>query len=155
MRIEITKDTFSSQLNLSIGRAGDFSEPIGIILNDGLAAAQEQIVEGKGALFGGEPWFPMAESTVKKGRDPATLLIDRGVLLLSLNRGGPGNFFDVGPMEGAAGTAITDRGYPYAIGQTIGARNRPPRPFLWWPEERIPQYESLFLDHMTGEGGNA
>lgn len=154
MRIEITKDTIAPLLTLMAERVGDFSEPIGIVLNDALGTVQEQIVEGKGALFGGDAWLPMAAATIKKGRDPSTLMLDRGHLLLSLIKGGPANIFEVTPSEGRAGTSIEDRGYPYGLGQQIGARNRPPRAFAWWPEERIPQYESLFLDHVMGEQAN-
>lgn len=156
IRIEVTRDTVSPALRVISERLVDFSEPIGLVLQDGLAAAQEQIVEGKGALFGGTPWPPMAEYTIKKGRDPATLLEDTGALLLSLSRGGSSNLFEVTPQEGRAGTTITSKrsGYPYGMGQQAGARNRPPRPSVAWPEEHLPLYDSLFLEYITGDALN-
>ncbi|MDQ6892208.1 MAG: hypothetical protein M3167_06330 [Acidobacteriota bacterium] len=152
LRIDVVRDEIAPELRIMSERMGDFSEPFSVILADGLGAAQETIVEKKAAPGGG-PWALMAEATIRKGRDPSTLLIETGEGVLSLSRGGSGNVFEVGPVEGRAGSVLTSKrtGYPYMKGMQEGAFNRPPRPFLAWPEERIPQYGSLILGHIMGE----
>lgn len=157
IEITIEGDTFTPTANLVVDRLRDFTEPLTLILADALLSAQEQIVEGKGSLFSGPTWDPMAASTVKKGRDPATLLVETGALVNSLTRGGDGNIFEVGPTEGIAGTGLTSprNGYGYAAGQQEGSRNRPPRGYLFLYDERLDVYESWFANWIMADDGGS
>lgn len=151
IELTIAEDGISPLLSIIDERLSNMTEPLTQILADGLFSAQQQVAEGKGTMFGGSGWAPMAESTIKKGRDPATLLVDSGIMLGSLTRGSSGNIFDVGPMEGVAGSTI-----PYASHQQYGSSRRPPRPFLAWYPEQFPIYDALILDWISGEAaGNS
>jgi len=147
--ITIDRDAVTPTLNLMVDRMRDFSEPIAAILSDGLVSSQEVIVEG---AFG-RSWAPMAPATVRRGRDPGTLELDSGAMLLSLSKGGDGNLFEAGPTEGIAGTGLSGRGgFPYPYWQQQGTARYPARPFLFWHEERIPDYLTLFAQHIMPEG---
>lgn len=161
MTLEITAahDGITPQLTLAMERTSDMTEPLTAILEDGLFTAQRQVVEGKGALFGGAGWPDMAPYTIEKGRDPLTLLVETGALVLSMSRGAPGNVFQVGATEGVAGTSLASQrtGYGYAAGQHRGAprANRPPRPYLLWYAERLPDYDRLIAAWiLRGAAGN-
>lgn len=147
LSLEIVQDEVTPFLEVTVERLGDFTIPLTQILEDGLFSAQQQIVEGKGSEFGGAGWEPMAPSTVKSGRDPATLLVKSGALVASLTRGGSGNVFVVGPEEGYAGSDVF-----YGAFQQGGTSRIPARPFLVWYDERISDYEMLLMNWIaTGE----
>jgi len=141
-------DNVSPQLEIMVERMGDYTHPLTTILEDGLFTAQQQVQEGKGGAFGGSAWPHMAEATIKKGRDPGTLLVETGGLLLSMSRGAAGNLFEVTPTEGSAGTQLESsrNGFPYPAAQQAGTSSYPARFFLAWYEERFPDYDLVFLD---------
>jgi hypothetical protein len=144
----VVEDNATPYLSVLVERMSDFSAPLTKILEDGLFSGQEQVVEGKGGMFGRSAWPPMAASTIRKGRDPATLLVERGGLLLSLSRGADGNIFEVEPSEGTAGTGLVSsrNAFPYPAWQQKGTKSYPPRPYLAWYEERFPAYNAFIGD---------
>jgi hypothetical protein len=154
MGLVVVEDGITPTLMLITERLEDFTVPLTAILDEGLFSAQEQVYEGKGAAFGFPAWEPMAPATIAKGRDPATLLVESGRLLLSMTRGSEGNIFAVSPTEGVAGTNVTDprNGFAYPSGQQRpGRAKRPARPFLLWYPERVSQYDVMMLDWISGE----
>jgi hypothetical protein len=152
IEIRVTEDV-TPTLVLMVERMGDLKEPLTTILQDALFSAQEQVVEGKGSLFGRSRWDAMSEFTIKKGRDPGTLLVEEGNLLLSLSKGGGGNIFEVSEREGVAGTNLTGRGgFPYAAQQQVGNKAYPARPYLEWYEERFDDYGKVFEEWILPEG---
>lgn len=151
--IRIAKDELTPTLEIISDRLGDMSSPIETVLTDGLFSAQAQIVEGQGELFGAGGWKEMSEVTIKKGRTPGTLELDTGAQLLSFNRGGAGNFLEAGPNEGSAGTRLVSprNTFPYPYWQHKGTDRYPGRPSLVWYEERLPDYDLVFLDWFLRE----
>lgn len=148
----LIEDGVTPTLSLMVERLSDFTEPLATILADGLFSAQQQVVEGKGAAFGGAAWPAMSEVTIKKGRDPGTLEVETGGLLLSLSRGGAGNIFEIGPTEGSAGTGLESArtGFAYPAWQQRGTSHYPGRPFVAWYAERFPAYDKTLEDWILG-----
>jgi phage gpG-like protein len=141
--IKVTvENTVTSWVELAGARFEDLTVPLTKILDHGLTSAQLQILNGKGAAFGGVAWAPMAPSTARR-RDPATLLVNTGRLAGSFARGGPDNVFEVGPTEAVGGTSVPYAGYQYA-----GTGRIPARPFPMWYDEFMPDYEKIILDWL-------
>lgn len=153
LELVVTVDEVTPTLTVMVEKLGDLTKPLTTVLADGLFSAQEQVFEGKGALFGGPRWDAMAPRTIAKGRDPATLLVETGGLLSSLSRGSEGNSFEVGPTEGEAGTSLVSprNSFPYAAQQQLGNQSYPSRPYLAWYEERFSDYDLVFLDWFFSE----
>lgn len=149
--LTLEHDTLTPLLHLVNERLGDFTVPLTRILEDGLQSAQTQVVIGKGGAWGGAQWVPMAASTIKSGRNPATLLVKTGALADSLVRGGAGNVFEVTATTASAGSSLD-----YAAYQDFGSSRIPAREFLTWYQERLPIYEQIVQSYITGEAaGNA
>lgn len=105
MQIEITFDRISPMLRVFGAKLQDATIPITGILEMKLSDARAAIA-GKTSMVSGA-WAPMKPfTTLFFKRDPFTLLDDTGALMDSLQRGGGGNIFTVGPNVGEAGTAL-------------------------------------------------
>lgn len=145
MRFEIVKDEATPLLRVIDAGLDDFTTVNEEMLGLGLEDAAFDVEFSKGALFE-RPWTPMALSTIRKGRDPATLMVEEGALLGSLSRGGENNVFRAGPFEGIAGSDDLKIGY-----QHYGTDRIPERPILLWNEERFPEFEAIVGNHLLGE----
>jgi hypothetical protein len=149
MRFEIVKDEATPTIRLIDARLSDFTPLNERILEIGLSDAAFDVEVSKGALFG-RVWAPMAFSTARKGRDPATLMVEHGALLGSLSRGGAGNVFTAGPFEGEAKSEDDSIALHH-----YGTATEPERSILLWNEERYPEFDAMAADHVTGETADA
>lgn len=158
LRLEMD-DQVTPLLRLIDTRLGDLTAPLARIGGDGMRAAQVQVIEGKGSAWGGAPWAPMAPATIAKGRNPATLGVDKGKMADSLSRGRGGNIFEVTPTSFEGGTnLVSERGFAYPSAFHGGTSRQPGRHFMQWYSERFDTYNSIIADFvMSGEvtGGNA
>jgi hypothetical protein len=85
------------------------------------------------------------------------MLREHGGLLASLEPGGPGNILEAGPDGGRAGTdypiavfqgAGTDRVFKVLQGAGYKTPGIPARELVGWREDRIPEYEGIFMAHV-------
>jgi phage gpG-like protein len=141
IELTIERDDVSPFLHVMANSMSDFTEPLTMILQDALGQAARRVAETKGPGPEGELWAPPAKGT-RYG--PGQSLLERsGAMLDSLVPQGPGNFFEVSPTEGRAGSLI-----PYAAFQQFGTGRIPPRPFLGWDLDRLPQYDAWIWTHI-------
>jgi hypothetical protein len=145
MRFEIVKDEATPTLRLIDARLDDFTSVNDRMLRIGLSDAAFDTEVSKGALFG-RAWAPMALSTIKKGRDPATLMVEFGALLGSLSPGGDNNVLTARPFDGIAESTDPKIGFQHYGTDRITARE-----ILLWNEERFPEFEAMVADHVLGE----
>jgi hypothetical protein len=167
MRIEIVKDTATPLLLAIRDRAaGSQKAPIASLLEMGLADARVEIESQGDHLAGGWPGMnPLTPFIYEllKGRDHAgSLLQADGALLASLSKDAAGNIFEVGDTEGEAGTSAPGAGFvqdgtstTFFVLQFLrsgkkewGGSGIPGRKFLFWSEQRLSDYERVYLDHF-------
>jgi hypothetical protein len=165
LSITVERDEIGPALQLMAERASDWASPIERGLESELEEARSAI-----SGSGGVNWAPTSPWTLKVdevlGRTRTSRLQETGELLNSLR------VFSVAPTEGEAGTDVPHARYQQeGTSQTFFllqfARSRgtrresggfgiPPSRFLFWREEKLPEYDGIFLDHLMGEGeGNA
>lgn len=157
--IEIDASGPVQALNVIGENLGDFTEPTERVLMSGLTDAQEQIESG-GSMFGNWPGYSPFTPIVAKalGREMGgTMLLGNGGIVASLARGGPDNLFEAGPEGGQAGTSYppavfqqkgTDRTFHVLQGSGFSTPGIPEREFLLWREDRLPEYDKIFSDHV-------
>lgn len=177
--ISVEKDEVGPFLQVMSSQTTDWSEPVKQTLEDGLDDARN-VISGGGPDFG---WVPTQPWTLKVdeafGRARSGQLRETGGLLASFR------LFDVRPTGGEAGTdspiaafqqegtdttffvlqylrsgigtmSSEERFAAGSFGSFYGGRGIPPRPFLFWHEEKLPEYDQIFMRHLMGEGeGNA
>ena len=158
--VTVEKDEAGPYLSFVSAQASDFTAPITQVLNSGMDDARETI-RGGGPDFGWAPYAPWTFKVDKAiGRTRIGMLQEKGRLLGSI-----GNVFEVGPTEGKAGSNLpharfqqegTDKTFFFlqflSTGKReFGGRGITPRPFMWWHEEKFPEYDAMFMSHLTGE----
>lgn len=157
LAITIEKNEIGPYLQVLAERASDWSQPITKVLESGLEDARA-VISGGGSSFG---WAPTSPWTLKVdevlGRARQGQLQETGGLLNSLR------VFAVSPSEGEAGTDSPVARYQQeGTSRTFfllqlpmrefGGYGIPPRPFLFQHEEKFPEYDAMFLDHLMAEG---
>jgi hypothetical protein len=169
LAITIEKDEIGPYLQELTARAGDLADPITMALESGLSDAQTAIQSGGGA-FGWAPYSPTTFTIdVALGRSRTGMLQGTGALAASLSRGDAGNLFEVTPTSGEAGSTLPQAMYQqegtaqsFFLLQFLRSGKRefgglgiPAREFMAWSETRLPEYDGIFLDYLTGEAGSA
>jgi hypothetical protein len=167
LTITVEKDEIGPFVELMATRATDMSVPISNVARAELDEARQTINSG-GAGFGWAPTSPWTLAIDEVlGRARQGQLNASGTLAASL-----GDVFEVSPYEGIVGTSSPVARYQQegtstsflllqalrsgGVKHGYGGRGIPPRPFLFWHQEKLPQYDDIFMDYLTGEGeGNA
>jgi hypothetical protein len=159
--VTIEKDDAGPYLRAVSDRAADFTEANRAVLESGMNDARETIRAG-GPDFGWAPHHPFTTVVDRiLGRARVGTLQEKGALLGSI-----GNVFNVTATEGEAGSNLanakfqqegTDRTFFFLqfvrTGEgKWGGRGITPRPFMWWHEQRFPEYDAIYLNHLMGEG---
>ena len=94
----------------------------------------------------GNPWAPLAESTIKK-KGHETILIETSALRTSLvDVDGEGNFNEVDSHSLTYGSTV-----PYALVHEQAHGNRPARPTLGMSESLTAEFEQKVLDRTIEE----
>ena len=141
-------DTVTPHLAEMTAKLSDLTVPITAIGQAWMRDAAINIGAAKGALYG-PAWPPMAASTVRKGRNPATLLVDTGALLDAAS-GGPGAFSSVTPMSGEFAIEPIGKRGAYAGFQNFGTSKIPARDFgdPVYPQQ-LEEYAGIMQEFVT------
>lgn len=167
LTITVERDTIGPYVEQMASRAADWSAPNMRVLQSGIEEARATIQSGGS----GAGWAPISPFTLLiddvLGRTREGQLQETGAMAASL-----GDVLEVGPTEGIAGTSSDVALYQHGgttrtfsllkylrsggAKREYGGRGIPPRPFMFWHTEKLPEYDDIFMAHLMGEGeGNA
>lgn len=144
MNVEIT-DNYSPLLKAISARASDLAGPIGRALAEEKALAQQ-------ARDAGIP-PPVSQTTIQiRERVPNT---KRGEVKAALDAAEPtvtpttGELAVLGPGPAVQQKGIVE-GRMVIFGRQAPKSHLPSRPFLFWHVDRLPEYDRMTLDFVTG-----
>lgn len=161
LTITVEKDEVGPYVGLLVDRAADLSAPIAEVGRDLIQEGREVLASGGS----GVGWAPTSPWTLALddvlGRSRQGQLNQSGTLAQTL-----GDVFEASPYEGTFGTTNPVASYQQegtnvtffllqyerskGVKRTWGGRGIPPRKFLFWHDEKLPEYDEIFMEHLTG-----